>query len=143
MSLPPPCHISPGQPHWRHCLFTGIPSSRRLSSTWGFRPCHPRLTHTSTYPSGSTGPVHLNRHLPGPFKVKALCRHLLPDGVRHIRQDMAAAFFLTGFYFHLSSSSPVTSNSPIFTDASNVNSDTFHPHGIYFLSIHIYTAIAA
>ena len=57
---------------------------------------------------------------------------------------MAAAIFLAGFYLPLFKQFSGHFKQPdLYRCASNVNSDTLHPHGTYFLSTYIHTAIAA
>ena len=116
--LPPPCHISPRAATLASLpLLTGIPSNRRLSSSWGFRLCHPRLTQTSTYPPGSTGPG-----TPKPTPARSFLRSMPFAAIFSLMESATSGRIwlppssLRVFTSHFSSSSPVTSNSPIFTD---------------------------
>ena len=140
--LPPPCHISPRAATLASFpLFTVTPSSRRLSSSWGFIRRHPRLTHTSTNPSGITGPG-----TPSPIPTRSVLR-LSPLSSILARMDRATSgricvppSSLRVFTSHLSKSSPVISKSPIFTEVPPTSTPI---HFIPMVSILPFTFIPA
>ena len=113
--LPPPCHISPSAATFASFpAFTGYPISFSSSSSTFSIP-HPRFTHLRTVPSSLTGPG-----TPIPTPSTSSFASFLLSITSFIESAMSGRTFFPPssvrvLISHLSSSSPSTVKSPIFT----------------------------